>query len=481
MNHNNAPLFDTLLEYSKRDVTAFDVPGHKQGLYSNRFIDMMGELKRLDVNSMPELDLLSKPTTIIKEAQDLFADAYNVDNSFFLINGTTIGILAMISASVKKGDKIIVPRNVHKSVISALTLSGAIPIYVQPDYDSEYAIMNAVDSKQIIAKIESEKDVKAVLLVIPTYFGVIGDYENLISYCRERNIATLIDMAHGSHLKFCGDYDEYFKADLIAISTHKTLGSMSQSSVLLHNNGVVDKQAVTEALLLYTSTSASYLLMASIDEVRRDVMVNKLGVFSELTKTVRSIKDELNSIKGISCIDKEYCSCDTRYKLDPFKLTIKINELGLNGFEVYKMLKERFDIQIELAESYTILALVSLADSYETLSRLVEALKKISDEYYGREVFKIETLQTSELQMKLTPNQAYNSKKKKVLLKESINKVSGGTIMIYPPGIPICLPGEVINKSVVDLLEFYKKQTIFTFSGSEKDLVDIIVEEEHEF
>lgn len=481
MNHNRAPIFDALVEYAKRDITAFDVPGHKQGLYTNRFIEMMGSLKKLDVNSMPELDLLSKPTTIIKEAQELFADAYNVDNSFFLVNGTTLGILAMISASVKKGDKIIVPRNAHKSIISALTLTGAVPIFIQPDYDSEYAIMNGVESKTIIEKIESEKDIKAVLLIVPTYFGIIGDYIDLIKYCKERKIATLVDMAHGSHLKFCKDFDEYFQADLIAISTHKTLGSMSQSSVLLHNEGTIESTSVMEALLLYTSTSASYLLMASIDEVRRDVVINRLGDFEKLKNIVVKVKDEINNIDGIVCINESYCNSSTRYKLDPFKLIIRINDLGLNGFEVYKILKERFDIQIELAESYTILALVSLADSYETLKRLVDALKVISAENYGSKKFEISHISTSELQMKLTPNQAYNSKKEKILLKDSLNRISGSTIMIYPPGIPICMPGEIINASVIELLEFYKNQTIFTFSGSEGDYIDIIVEDENEF
>ncbi len=480
MKHCKAPLFDCLYEYSKRDIVSFDVPGHKQGLYKNRFIELMGELGAMDVNSMPELDLLSKPTSIIKEAQDLFADAYGVDNSFFLVNGTTGGILSMLGAALRSGDKVIVPRNVHKSVISALTLTGAVPIFVQPELDSEYLVMNSVESSKIMDAIKAHPDVKAVLFIIPTYFGIIGDYQSVIEFCKSRGIITLVDMAHGAHLKFLNDFDEYYKADLIAISTHKTLGSMSQSSVLLHNEGLVSYQSVLESLTLFQTTSASYLLMSSVDEVRRDIMINHQNRFEAIAKLVEQTKVKINNIEGLKCFDTSYLN-DIRYKLDPFKITIKVNELGLNGFEVYKQLKSRFDIQVELAESYTILALVSIADDENTLNALVEALTVIASENKNKPKFEIDVLPTKLMKMVLTPNQAHNCKRELVKLNDSVNRVSANTIMIYPPGIPICLPGEVIDAGVVEMLDFYKDHTAFTFSGNENDCIEVIVEENYEF
>lgn len=474
--HLKAPLFDTLYEYSKLDTYSFDVPGHKMGLYSNRMSDLLGEAIKMDVNSMEELDLLYKPVSIIKEAQELMADAYGVDQSYFLVNGTTIGILAMISASIKPNEKILLPRNIHKSVISAIILTGAIPIFIEPELDNDLMIMNGISIEDIKAKYIEHPDLKAILLLVPTYFGILSDIRSILKFCKDNKIISLVDMAHGAHLRFFDQFKDIYSADLIAVSTHKTLGSMSQTSVLLHNYGLISYEEVMKALTLYQTTSASYLLMASLDETRRDIMINKLSLFNEVKEKVIKIRKEINKIDKISCIDESYLINEYRCELDPFKLTIKVNELGLSGFEVYKILKKEYNIQMELAETYTILAIISIADNDQTLQALIAALKDISKRYNKNEIFKVKMALHEKLEMKMSPKDAFHKNKKRVLINESLNKISGNSIMIYPPGIPICLPGEVIDQNVIDMLNFYQGQTIFTISENGEDYIEIVEE-----
>ena len=246
---NKTPLFDALKNYHTTGVVSFDVPGHKKR-FQNEFSEYIGQrIIELDTNSMKELDILNNPTGVIREAHQLMADAYCADEAFFLVNGTTSGIQTMVMSACNPGDKIILPRNVHKSAINALILSGATPVYIDPEIDETLGISLGVDIEKIKEAVIKNGDIKAILIINPTYYGAVSDLEGIIKYCHKKEIIVLVDEAHGAHFPFHDKFPKnamFLGADMSAVSIHKTGGSLTQSSVLLLNYGFIDHQKSTE-------------------------------------------------------------------------------------------------------------------------------------------------------------------------------------------------------------------------------------------
>ena len=272
-NHEILPLIEAMMQYDQRDVVPFDVPGHKHGRGTKELVDFFGEkVMRIDVNSMKCLDNIGNPVGVIKEAQQLMADAYDADHAFFLTNGTSSGVQAMIMSACQAGDKVILPRNAHKSAINALILGGITPVYVQPEMNTRLGIAMGVTVEKIKEAIALHPDAKAVFLINPTYYGAASALKEITELCHKHDMAVLVDEAHGAHLHF---HDELpmsameAGADMSAVSLHKTGGSLTQSSALLLKGDIIDKDRVKTILNLTTSTSASYLLMASLDGARK--------------------------------------------------------------------------------------------------------------------------------------------------------------------------------------------------------------------
>ncbi|KAI0981408.1 hypothetical protein GJ496_010325, partial [Pomphorhynchus laevis] len=461
--HLKTPIFTALHKYALSDTTAFDVPGHKMGKSKNILKDVIGDLTfKMDVNSMKELDLLSDPKGIIKEAQDLYADAYSCDESFLLVNGTSVGVQAMIMSCCNPFDKIILPRNVHKSVINALIMSGAIPIFIEPEIDVNLGIANGVSLKNVKDTIEQNLDAKAIFIINPTYFGICSDLKAIINYAHKHNVKVLVDEAHGAHFPF---HEEFPKsamelgADMSAVSIHKTGGSMSQSSVLLMNKKMVDFNRVKSILNMLQSTSASYLLMASLDVARRNLVIDGNALFQELLNIVIDAKKRINNINGFSVMTDEYLNGDTRFSLDQMKIVIQVNELGFSGFEIYDMLAKEYKIQLELAEAHVTMAVISVGDSKESLDKLVDALMDISNNHYGtKEAVHVKSLLMHNPILKVSPRQAFYGQSHDMNINDAIGQISANSIMIYPPGIPLLIPGEVISEEIIEHYHYYVEQ-----------------------
>lgn len=459
--HNKTPLYTALCGYSKEKTTHFDVPGHKKnkglgGIYSN-------ELMAFDANSTKELDMLSNPSGVIAEAEALLADAFNVDYAFMLVNGSTFGVLTMIMSTVGPKEKIIMPRNIHKSAINGVILSGAIPIFIDPEIDFEYGIANAITFNSVKKAIKEHPDVKALFLINPTYFGAVPDLKAIISLCRRKNITVLADEAHGAHFPF---YDELpssacqFGADMTTISLHKTGGSLTQTSVLLLNEYSYKRHQIRSVINLMQTTSASYLLMASIDLARKELVLNGEKIYGELFPVIEEAKQKINNIKGLSCITRDNINGDGIHDYDETKIVIKVNELGLSGFEVYDILKERFHIQMELAETYCVLAIVGIGDTKENIVKLVDALAQLSEENFGKK--KPFTVQMKDFFEKpktvISPREAFYAPKHIVSIDDAVGEICGESLMIYPPGIPLIIPGERVTEKIVEHYWFYVKQ-----------------------
>lgn len=478
MNKQEAmPLFEALKVYDQRNVVPFDVPGHKHGKGLKPMTDYYGErMMALDVNSMPCLDNLSNPIGVIKEAEDLAADAFGADSAFFLVNGTSAGIQAMIMSVCEPGDKIILPRNCHKSAISALILSGAIPIYVQAQIDERLGIAMGVELDDVKETIMENPDAAAVFIINPTYYGAASDLKEIIRFAHQYNMLVLVDEAHGAHFHFHPDVPPSamkLGADMSAVSLHKTGGSLTQSSILLLNEERITHQKVRTTLSLNQTTSASYLLMASLDIARQQLATEGNARIGAILKLSDDARARINSIEGLYAFGPDQIDQPGVYDFDTTKLGVNVAQLGLTGFEVYDMLFEFYNIQIEMADMYNILAIVSLGDTDESLSTLVDALEDIATNRKKSEPITLVTAVLHNPQIIVSPRDAYYAKKHVVSLDDAVGEISGESIMTYPPGIPVVTPGERISKEIVEHIKVLKKQPSL-LQGTEDPYVDTV-------
>ncbi|MBN2898342.1 MAG: aminotransferase class I/II-fold pyridoxal phosphate-dependent enzyme [Clostridia bacterium] len=473
------PLADALLAYEEKNVVPFDVPGHKRGKGCEKLNAIFGErLGSLDVNSMKCLDYVNHPVSVIKESENLLAELYGSKEAFFLVNGTTSGVQAMILSVCQPGEKIIMPRNAHKSAMNGLILSGAIPLYIAPDYDEEMGISLNITLEQIREIVEMEGGIKAVFLINPTYFGIASELKAIVDYCHERDIVVLVDEAHGAHLNFSDELPMSAMAagaDMSAISLHKTGGSMTQSSALLFNSNLIHHDAVRQAINLTQTTSASYILMTSLDLARAELAENGKEHFERMLDLSRWARTEINKIDGLYAYGEEKLNGKSFYAFDETKLVINPSGLHMSGFELYECLRDTYKIQMELGEIFTVLAIISLGDTKENLQKLIDALKDISENNPCR--FLSGTCEEIPMfgEQILSPRDAFYAKKEVVLLDESIGRIAGESIMIYPPGIPILALGEVITKEVIDYICYIKKKEVSFASSYDETLESIKV------
>lgn len=477
--HEQIPLLQGLEEYCKKDIASFDVPGHVKDQGVELLNNYFGKrLMRMDINSSPQMDNVSNPKGIIKESEQLLANAYKADNAFFLTNGTTQGIHVMILSVLNPGDKIILPRNVHKSAINALILSGGIPVYIQPEYNNEFGISLNLSLEKVRKALDENDDVKALFLLNPTYYGACAELKEIVRLCHDRNVLVLVDEAHGAHFPFYEDLPPSAmecNADMSAVSLHKTGGALTQASALLVNNKNIDDKKVLQYINMLQSTSASYLLMASLDGARSNLMLNGEGQLSKALNLARYAKRKINKIKGIKVISNELLESEGVSFIDETKLCINVKELNLTGFEVYNLLYKDFNVQVELGDMYNILALISIGTIKSDVDKLIKSLNIISNMNSKNVLINSIKIKPVLPRVKLSPREAFYSKKESKLLKDCIGKVSAESIMAYPPGIPIISPGEIITEEIIDYINLLKNSKAYLTDMKDKTLNTILV------
>lgn len=477
LDQSRAPLFEAMDAYHNRDVIPFDVPGHKHGKGIKEMVDYFGStMFELDVNAMKCLDNICNPIGVIREAEELAARAYGAENAFFLVNGTTSGVQTMIMSACSPGDKIILPRNAHKSATTALILSGAVPVYIQPEINEELGIAMGVTIDVIQRAVIEHPDAKAIFLINPTYYGATSDLKSIVDIAHQRGIAVLIDEAHGAHMKF---HEELpleamdMGTDMCAVSTHKTGGSLTQSSILLLNKGLIDAKTVKTTLNLTQTTSASYLLMVSIDIARKQLATKGEEMLKEVLALSRLARDSINDIPGLYAFGKELIGTPGVFNFDETKLGINVRKLGLTGFEVYDILRDKYNIQTELGDMYNVLAIMSLGDTQESVEVLVNALKDIGKKYKSSKQIKGKKGILKNPELIVSPRAAYYSRKKLVRFEDAEGEVSGESIMAYPPGIPVVTPGERITDEMIGYIMRLKEEHSL-LQGTEDPYVEYI-------
>ncbi|WJY27352.1 aminotransferase class I/II-fold pyridoxal phosphate-dependent enzyme [Sporosarcina trichiuri] len=470
ITQQDAPLLEALTAYARSGAVPFDVPGHKMGAQDTPFRQAIGEQAlKLDVNSMPELDLLSHPKSVIRDAQQLAAEAFGADHAFFLVNGTTTGIHAMILAACKPGETLIVPRNAHKSVMDGIILSGAVPVFMQPEVDRHFGISHGVSVESVAAALAGNPEAAALLITYPTYFGSMTDLAAICRLAHAAGVAVLVDAAHGAHLRFVDGLMDPIEAgaDLVTASMHKTGGSLTQSSLLLQQGARIPAERVQKVTGMLQSTSASYLLMSSLDAARRELALHGSGQFHRLQPIAEAAVNAIEAggrYEVLGCADTESRFGQSH---DWTKLVIRVNGLGLTGFEVYSLLKRRYGIQMELAEGYVVMAVLTAANTEASISRLVAALQEIEREDRTEYVLRSDwTVAETAPALAMSPRDAFYAQHETVHIKEAVGRISADTLMIYPPGIPLVIPGERITHDVMQQYSYYEQATGAVLSGA---------------
>lgn len=463
LDQSKMPIYEALEQMKKDRLVPFDVPGHKHGKGNPELTNFLGEkCMSVDVNSMKPLDNLCHPVSVIKEAEELAADAFNAAHAFFMVGGTTSSVQSMIMASVKAGEKIIMPRNVHRSAINAMILTGAIPIYVNPDVDKRLGISLGMSINQVKEAIIANPDAKAILVNNPTYYGICSNLKAIVELAHEHKMLVLVDEAHGTHFYFSDDLPVSAMeagADMASVSMHKSGGSLTQSSFLLLGKNI-NADYVRQIINLTQTTSGSYLLMASLDMSRKNLALNGQEIFKKVRNLAKYARQEINQIGDYYAYCKELINGDSVYDFDVTKLSIFTLDVGLAGIEVYDLLRDEYGIQIEFGDIGNILAYISVGDSEANIERLVGALSEIrrrfkkdrsgmlDHEYINPEVI-------------VSPQAAFYGNKESLPLDKSVNRICSEFVMCYPPGIPILAPGEKITREILDYIQYAKQKGCF--------------------
>ncbi|GAB6932705.1 aminotransferase class I/II-fold pyridoxal phosphate-dependent enzyme [Calditerricola satsumensis] len=446
------PLFTGLLEHAKRNPLQFHIPGHKRGAGMNpEFRDFLGKnALSIDLINIAPLDDLHNPQGIIKEAQELAAEAFGADHTFFSVQGTSGAIMAMVMSVVAPGDKIIVPRNVHKSVITALILAGATPVFIHPVMDETLGIAHGITTASVQRALEQHPDAKAVLVINPTYFGVAANLREIVMVAHSYGVPVLVDEAHGAHIHFHEELPMSAMeagADMSATSLHKLGGSLTQSSILNVREGRVNPQRVQAILSMLTTTSTSYLLLASLDAARKQLALHGREMNEKALHLARWAREALNQIPGIYCFGDERVGEEAIYDYDPTKLTIHVRELGITGYEAEKWLREMHNIEVELSDLYNVLCFITAGDSEETVEALVAAIRDLSRTFYAKRAAReLRVVLPKIPELALSPRDAFYAETETVPIDEAVGRIMAESIMVYPPGIPIVMPGEILTE-----------------------------------
>ncbi len=458
LDQTRAPIYEALERFREMRVVPFDVPGHKHGKGNPELTAFLGEkCVGVDVNSMKPLDNLCHPISVIRDAELLAADAFGASHAFLMVGGTTSSVQSMVLSCCKHGDKIILPRNVHRSVINSLVLCGAIPVYVNPEVDCHLGISLGMSREQVKKAIEENPDAVAVLVNNPTYYGICSDIRAIVKMAHDAGMLCLADEAHGTHFYF-GDNMPISAmkagADMAAVSMHKSGGSLTQSSLLLIGENVSERH-VRQIINLTQTTSGSYLLMSSLDISRRNLALRGKEVFRKVIEMADYAREEINAIGGYYAYGREMINGDSIFDFDPTKLSVHTRDIGLAGIEVYDILRDEYDIQIEFGDIGNILAYLSIGDRMQELERLVSALAEIRRRY-KKDPAGLLSQEYIDPEVVCSPQSAFYSNKKSIPIKESAGHVCSEFVMCYPPGIPILAPGERITEGILEYIEYAK-------------------------
>ena len=469
----DAPIYEALEQFRRMRIVPFDVPGHKRGRGNPELSELLGDrCVNIDVNSMKPLDNLCHPVSVIKAAEELAAEAFGAAHAFLMVGGTTSAVQSMALACCKKGDKIIMPRNVHRSIINALVLCGARPVYVNPDVDRHLGISLGMKVEQVEQAIRDNPDAVAVFVNNPTYYGICSDLRTIVEAAHSHGMKVLVDEAHGTHFYFGENFPVTAMAagaDMASVSMHKSGGSLTQSSLLLVGKDM-HPGYVRQIINLTQTTSASYLLLSSLDISRRNLALRGREAFARVAELAEYAREEINRIGGYYAFGDELVNRDSVYAFDPTKLSVHTLDIGLAGIEVYDILRDEYDIQIEFGDLGNMLAYLSIGDRKQEVERLVSALADIKRRYQKDKTGML-SQEYIPPRVVMTPQESFYAPKEQLPIQEAEGRICSEFVMCYPPGIPILAPGEEITDEIIEYI-LYAKEKGCSMTGPEDEKIE---------
>ena len=454
-----APIVEALKTAYENPTYQFHIPGHTKGkAIFKDFRKLIGE-KALSLDTTDEFDnlgTLHPATGPIKEAQELAAQAFGARKTFFLLNGSTAGNLAIAMALTKKGQKIIVNRNCHRSILTGLMISGAEPVWVCPNRIDDWSIWGNIEAWQIEELLQKDKDISMVWVTNPTYEGVVSDIKSISAVCKKYNVPLIVDEAHGCLWNFNKHLPETalrLGADAVVHSLHKTGGSMSQTSMLhISKDSCLDEKSVEKALKLLHTTSPSLLLLASLDAARANLQTSKgLKQIDKAVSNAKYLRKRLDEIPNLHQLKSDF-----GYKTDVTKVFIKID--GLSGKRLESILEIDFGIEVESASDIGVLILCNLGNKRSDFKYLADALEKIASENH-KDIYYLEKrkhMPMLEPKIMMSLRDAYYAEKETIKKEDAIGRISAEVVAECPPGISILLPGELITEEHLPYLNDYE-------------------------
>lgn len=446
--------------------THFNTPGHHkigtESTFSKLAKSHLFELDMIDVNVLEP--------SVLNDVANEMAKAYHADRSILSTQGTSTAIMAMILATCNDGGKMIVPRNVHRSVVAAMILAGVKPLFLETEFDNDLGISHHYSANSLIRAINQYTNIQAILLINPTYFGVCTDLQTIVSIAHDKQIPVIVDEAHGAHLPFHPQLPISAMeagADLAATSLHKLGGSMNQTSILLYRKGLVDFRNVQNAMNYLMSTSRPFQLIASLDSTRYQLEQSGRLQLQRALALAEDFRTKVNTLTGISCPTKDdLLSSDASFDLDQSKVIIKIDTLPLSGYELKQLLEKESNILLELADTRYALAIFTIGTTKKDAKKLFRALKKLVARYQKSSSVMNPVVKPPAPVMSMTPRKASFSPQQLVPLSASLGKINTEFVISYPPGIPILIPGERITKQHIDFI-VNQRTSGATFVGSQ--------------
>ncbi|MCX7923789.1 MAG: aminotransferase class I/II-fold pyridoxal phosphate-dependent enzyme [Clostridia bacterium] len=451
IKYQHIPIYNAVKRYSSLNPVPFHMPGHKLGRgIPERFLK---DMILMDVTEIPGTDNLHFPEGPIKEAQKLASKAFEADETFFVVNGSTGGIHAMILSICRPGDKLVVSRDCHRSVINGMALAGVKPVYVKPQFDSGFGISTDITPSKIEQALDENPEAVGVLITRPNYYGICSDMGEIARVTHRRGKVLAVDEAHGAHLVFSERLPPSAMmsgADICVQSAHKTLPALTQGAYVHVKNRRVDIDRLKVNLSMLQTTSPSYILMAFLDIARAVMEESGRDLLEKLLENVEGFKKAVSNCGNLSILSQESLKSG---RLDCTRVVINVRDTGKTGFQIDGILREEFNIQVEMADFYNIVCIATVADREEDFERLAFALNKIAYRFKAdkplADIFNRSLNippQTIELKDVLY------SRKAGVKLDEAVGKVSGSMIVPYPPGIPVICPGEIILGEAVEYI-----------------------------
>lgn len=464
------PLVNGIKNYIEEENIYFCMPGHKNGkgfLATEEGKKLYSSFIKGDITEVDGVDNLHNPEGIIRESQELLSEFYGSKKSYFLVNGSTSGNLAMIFSSFNEGDKVIVERNCHRSILNGIIMRKLKPIYIKNNINNEYDAPFSIDEEHFYRTIKENRDAKGIIITYPNYYGICTDLNKVIKIAKEYDMKVLIDSAHGAHFGVCSMLPESavkLGADMVVMSSHKTLPSLTQTAYLHVGEGV-ELEKVDFYVSALLSTSPSYILMNSMDYAR--FYLEKYGEveYSKLLELCYKYRNKINTIKGFHVLDKRDVNMlnddiedikKWEYDLDLTRFIINVPK-GYSGHMLNKYLRQN-KIQAEMSDERNVILIFSPFNTQKEFEILYDVLlrcplEKIKDNH-------IEIVTNEIPETRLYPYEVMNKNKKRILIQSAENKISAVSIVPYPPGIPLVMPGEIISKEIINTIKYYRDNNI---------------------